>query len=169
MYKELTAETAVNIPLHAADSQSKPPHNASIRPIPAAHAGYGGDEIQKVRDTIWSRTRIVGRTTLILHAALRSTCGRVEEHERRRASRGQRDEEGLLVCLSPGLTWRLACADFNLDFKQRCWSASLILFDSDIRFGLLDRLVVRRYREYESVHPVLRCEAPVLCAHSLDA
>jgi len=33
---------------------------------------------------------------------------------------------------------------------------------------LLDRTVVRRYLKYESVHPVLRCEAPVSCAHSLN-
>lgn len=46
---------------------------------------------------------------------------------------------------------------------------SVSLLDSDERFGLLDRTMVRRYGEYESVHAVLRCEAPVLCAHSLNA
>jgi hypothetical protein len=43
------------------------------------------------------------------------------------------------------------------------------LFDSDKRFGMLDRTMVRRYLDYESAQPVLRCEAPVLCAHSLNA
>lgn len=44
-----------------------------------------------------------------------------------------------------------------VSFSQR------FFFDSDGRFGLLDRTVVRRYLKCESVHPVLSCEAPA-CA-----
>ena len=114
-------------------------------------------------------TRVCWKNDLDSARNLRSTCGRVERYEHGRASYGQRNEEGLFVCLLSGLTWSIAFVDSNLDFRQRCWSASASLFDSDKRFGVLDRMVVRRYVEYESVRPVLRCEGPVLCAHSLNA
>ncbi|XPS72260.1 hypothetical protein M3J09_004427 [Ascochyta lentis] len=159
-YSALTAETAVNIPVHALASQLKEPWNkVYIRSLSCARDG--GGEIPRyviqfgVVCGLWEEAPDCARDAVINIGASGET----------QTSTGQPRTAGLrgLVCL-PGLTWRIACAVSNLDFRPCCWSASANLFDSDKRFGLLTRVVVRRYHEYESVHAVLRCEAPVLCA-----
>lgn len=109
-----------------------------------------------VRDTIWSRTRIVGRTPVNVHPAEDQHVG---EWRDTRAPPGLTEPTGRRWLARVPLSWAdvdIDHIDTNMDFKQCCWPASGSLFSSDGCFGLLDRMV-RRYHGYESIARYIPC------------
>jgi hypothetical protein len=75
-----------------------------------------------VRDTIWSRTRIVGTTLVNLHAGDQH----VGEWRDTRAPTGLTEPTGRRWLARVPLCWAdvdIHLMDTNLDFKQCCWPA----------------------------------------------